>query len=145
MEIYTIGFAQKSAEEFFTILKDAGIKRLIDVRRRNQSQLAGFTKQADLSYFLRALCQIEYEHEPRLAPTADLREAYRRKKIGWPEYQERFLRLLAERHAAAFLTKECWAVPTVLLCSEPSAEHCHRRLVAEYCQELWGDVAIRHL
>lgn len=145
MEISTIGFTQKSAEEFFTILREAGIKRLIDVRRRNQSQLAGFTKQADLSYFLRELCQVEYEHEPRLAPTAELMTAYRRQEIGWPEYQARFLQLLAERQAATFLAKERWIKPTVLLCSEPSAEHCHRRLVAEYLQEAWGDVVIRHL
>lgn len=145
MEIYTIGFAQKSAEAFFSALRQSGVRRLIDVRLHNRSQLAGFTKQADLRYFLRELCQVEYEHEPRLAPTADLREAYRRQKIGWPEYRERFLRLLAERQAGAVLAAALRAGPTVLLCSEPSAEYCHRRLVAEYCQELWGDVVIRHL
>ncbi len=145
MEIYTIGFTQKSAEEFFTLLKDAGIKRLIDVHLHNNSQLAGFAKQDDRRYFLRELCQAEYQHEPRLAPTAELIKAYRRKEIDWPAYQEKFRRLLAERHVATFLTKDLLAGPTVLLCSESSAAHCHRRLVGEYLQRLWGDVVIRHL
>ncbi|MBM4289497.1 MAG: DUF488 domain-containing protein [Deltaproteobacteria bacterium] len=145
MEIYTIGFTKKSAEEFFTILKKTGIKRLIDVRLHNQSQLAGFTKQDDLKYFLRELCGVEYQHEPRLAPTEDILEDYRHKKIDWEEYRHRFLHVLGERDITGFLSRQCFEVPTVLLCSEPEADHCHRRLVAEHLQRLWGDVVIQHL
>ncbi len=145
MEIYTIGFTQKNAEAFFTLLRDAGIRRLIDVRRHNSSQLAGFTKRDDLRYFLRELCRAEYHHEPRLAPTAELMEDYRHNKITWPEYEERFRRLLEERDLTTFVARHLFAVPTVLLCREPTAAHCHRRLVAEYLQRLWGDVVIRHL
>ncbi|HHN66515.1 MAG TPA: DUF488 family protein, partial [Thermopetrobacter sp.] len=32
-----------------------------------------------------------------------------------------------------------------LLCSEDSPHHCHRRLVAEYLRDKWGDVEIIHL
>jgi uncharacterized protein (DUF488 family) len=145
MEIYTIGFTKKSAEEFFGILKQTGIKRLIDVRLHNQSQLAGFAKQHDLKYFLWELCGVEYQHEPRLAPTEDILEDYRHKRIGWEEYRQRFLKLLADRNVTEFLPRQFFETPTVLLCSEPQADYCHRRLVAAYLQRVWGDVVIRDL
>lgn len=145
MEIYTIGFTKKSAEEFFTILKQTGIKRLIDIRLHNQSQLAGFAKQDDLQYFLRELCGAEYRHEPRLAPSEDILEDYRHKRLAWEGYQTRFRQLLAERNVTGFLPGQLFEVPTVLLCSEPQADHCHRRLVAEYLQRIWDDVVIRDL
>jgi uncharacterized protein (DUF488 family) len=145
MEIYTIGFTQKSAEEFFEILRQTGIKCLIDVRLHNQSQLAGFAKQNDLKYFLWELCGADYRHEPGLAPSEDILEDYRHKKIAWEEYQQRFLQLLEERDVAGCLSREIFEVPTVLLCSEPQADHCHRRLAAEYLQKVWDDVVIQHL
>lgn len=64
VNIFTIGFAGKSACEFFTKLKDAGVKRVIDIRLNNVSQLAGFTKKLDIEYFLKELCKIEYLHRP---------------------------------------------------------------------------------
>jgi uncharacterized protein (DUF488 family) len=145
MEIYTIGFTKKSAEQFFTILKQTGIKRLIDIRLHNQSQLAGFAKQDDLQYFLRELCGAEYRYEPRLAPSEDILEDYRHKRLAWEEYQTRFRQLLAERNVTGFLPRQLFEVPAVLLCSEPQADHCHRRLVAEYLQRIWDDVVIRDL
>ena len=68
MEIYSIGFTQKSASEFFNLIRANGIQRLLDVRLNNTSQLAGFAKQADLAYFLREICNCAYEHQPLLAP-----------------------------------------------------------------------------
>ena len=76
MEIYTIGFTRKTAAEFFEALKKAEIKRLIDVRLNNRSQLAGFTKQGDIEYFLRELCNAEYLHMPILSPTKDMLKDY---------------------------------------------------------------------
>ena len=32
-----------------------------------------------------------------------------------------------------------------LLCSEGQPHQCHRRLVAEYLRERWGDVEVVHL
>ncbi len=143
--IYSIGFTKKTADEFFTRLREAGIGRLLDVRLNNSSQLAGFTKSHDLRFFLRELCGAEYEHVPLLAPTAELLKAYQVKAVAWPEYSERFLGLLAERRVEEGLDRASFATPTVLLCSEPTAEHCHRRLVLEYLREKWGDVTPVHL
>jgi uncharacterized protein (DUF488 family) len=145
VEIYTIGFTKKTAAEFFGALKNAGVTRLIDVRLNNSSQLAGFTKRDDLRYFLREICAADYIHEPQLAPTEDIMKAYQQKQLTWDQYADRFRALLAERRVDAKLDRELFVVPSVLLCSEPTAENCHRRLVAEYLKEKWGDVDIRHL
>jgi uncharacterized protein (DUF488 family) len=145
VEICTIGFTQKSARQFFGILKTAGIERLLDIRLNNQSQLAGFTKQADLAYFLDAICGARYEHEPLLAPTKDLLSSYRAGKTSWTQYERIFNGLLAERKIVEKLDPQAFARRTVLLCSEPTPEQCHRRLVAEHLQRAWDDVRITHL
>ena len=145
MEIYTIGFTKKSAKEFFDILKQAGIRRLVDIRLNNSSQLAGFTKQDDLAFFLREICGAEYAHVPILSPTKEVMDGYKKKKITWEEYERRFRSLLHERRAEETLDKGLFDIPAVLLCSEPKPDRCHRRLVAEYLKEKWGDVTITHL
>ncbi|MEW6387192.1 MAG: DUF488 domain-containing protein [Thermodesulfobacteriota bacterium] len=145
MEIYTIGFTKKSAQEFFETLKRAGIKLLIDIRLNNQSQLAGFSKQDDLQYFLKEICGAEYQHEPLLAPTKDIIEGYRDKNLSWEEYEERFNKLLEDRQIDKIIDKKLFEVPSVLLCSESKADQCHRRLVAEYLRKHWGEVSIVNL
>ncbi len=145
MEIYTIGFTGKTAEEFFEALRRAGIKRLVDVRLRNSSQLAGFAKASNLPYLLRELCAADYVHEPRLAPSQELLADWAEKQIGWDEYEQRFRATLAERRAEEVVRPESFEAPTVLLCSEAKPEHCHRRLVAEYLQARWDDVRVVHL
>lgn len=145
MEIYSIGFTQKSASEFFGTLKAHGIERLLDVRLNNTSQLAGFAKQSDLPYFLREICGAVYEHEPLLAPTQEILDAYKKRKGGWDVYVEAYLALIRSRKVESALSRESFEKKTVLLCSEPTAEHCHRRLALEYLQKHWNDVVITHL
>jgi uncharacterized protein (DUF488 family) len=145
VEIYTIGFTQKSAAEFFGILRGAGIRRLIDVRLANTSQLAAFAKRDDLQFFLRELCQADYRREPTLAPAEEILDAYKKKQISWEEYETRYVDLLIERAAEKAVDRRLFNVPAVLLCSEPSPEHCHRRLAAEYLAGKWGDVKVVHL
>jgi uncharacterized protein (DUF488 family) len=145
MEIYSIGFTQKSAGEFFGTLKANGIERLLDVRLNNTSQLAGFAKQADLKYFLREICNCAYKHEPLLAPEQAMLDAYKKNKGKWDDYAELFLALMRRRGIESAILPEAFEQKTVLLCSEATAEHCHRRLVLEYLQEKWGGVTIRHL
>ena len=145
MEIYTIGFTKKSAEEFFGGLQRAGVKRLVDVRLRNSSQLAGFAKRDDLAYFLGEICGAEYHHEPLLAPSEEL-FAFRRKQRGsWAEYERRYRALLADRGVEERLDPDLFATPAVLLCTEPTADECHRRLALEYLRDRWGGIDIVHL
>lgn len=144
MKIYTIGFTKKSAETFFTSLQHAQVKRLIDIRLNNTSQLAGFTKKDDLQYFTKAICDIDYLHLPELAPTADILDTFKKQKsTDWQQYERQFLELMQSREIENMsrdtLDGAC------LLCSEETPEHCHRRLVAEYLGRHWGDVEIEHL
>ena len=145
MEIYSIGFTQKSAAEFFGALKTHGIERLLDVRLNNTSQLAAFAKQADLAYFLSEICGAGYEHEPLLAPTQEMLDSYKKKKGSWDDYTEAYLSLIRSRKVETALAKESFQKKTVLLCSEATAEHCHRRLALEYLQKHWEGVEIHHL
>jgi len=145
VEIYTIGFTQTTAERFFGRLADAGVRRLLDVRLRNVSQLAGFAKAQDLPYFLRELLGAAYVHEPLLAPTPELLADYRKQRIDWDAYERRFLALLAERRVHSQLAPADFATPTALLCSEATAERCHRRLVCDYLAGCWDGVRTVHL
>ena len=145
MEIYTIGFTKKTAEQFFGILKKNGIRRLLDIRLKPSSQLAGFAKAGDLRYFLRELCDIEYVPVPLLAPTKEVLVAYRKKLIDWPAYETQFRALLVERKVEKMLDRKLFDVPAVLLCSEATPEHCHRRLVAEYLKEHWPHIEIAYI
>jgi uncharacterized protein (DUF488 family) len=143
--IYTIGYTKKSLEEFIRRLQEADVEAVIDVRLRNTSQLAGFAKRDDLAFLLREGYGIEYEHKPELAPTEQILEAY---KAGgeWEAYEQSFRRLLDEREAEdagrdvlSRFQRPC------LLCSEPDADQCHRRLVAEWWKKHLPSITIIHL
>lgn len=140
IRIYSIGFTKISAEEFFGRLIRAGIKKVIDVRLKNISQLSGFAKKKDLEYFLKALGNIGYLHLPILAPTEEMLNEYRKNR-DWPTYEQKFKALLEERNVesilnASDLNKSC------LLCTEETPAHCHRRVVAEYLKDKWGSIGV---
>ena len=140
MEIYTIGFTKKTASEFFETLKRHEVERRVDVRVNNTSQLAAFAKRDDLTYFLGELVHADYVHEPLLAPTKELLKAYRDGDVDWEAYEGAFLELLAERCVEDVIPRELFVEGTVLLCSEPTPERCHRRLIIEYLDRAWGGV-----
>ena len=142
--IYTIGFTQKNARQFFELLKKSGANKIIDVRLNNFSQLAGFTKHEDLVFFLESILNWKYAHYLSLAPTKELLGSYKKKEISWKEYEEIFNQLMESRKVAEKI-KEDDLVGGVLLCSEHLPNNCHRRLVAEYFQKRWPGVKIKHL
>lgn len=144
MKLYTIGFTKKSAETFFQTLRQSGARRLLDVRLNNVSQLAGFAKKQDLAYFLATICSMGYEHLPILAPTQDMLNAYKKLRGSWSDYESKFLDLMRERRIEHKIPQELIA-GGCLLCSEDKPIHCHRRLVAEYLNNNWGDIEIVHL
>ncbi len=144
MKIFTIGFTKKNAEQFFTRLKQPGLLRIVDARLNNVSQLAGFTKKSDLQFFLREICQLEYIHLPALAPTQDILDGYKKNGGDWSAYERQFLQLMSTRRIEMSIDKELLS-GGCLLCSEPTPDHCHRRLVAEYLRGKWNDVEISHL
>lgn len=144
MNIYTIGFTKKGAEDFFAELKKSGAKSVVDIRLNNVSQLAGFTKKQDLGYFLKEICGIEYHHLPELAPTKEILDEYKRRKGDWATFEKRFLDLMSDRQIEKNIPKKAVA-DGCLLCSEEKPHQCHRRLVAEYLQHHWNDIEVFHL
>lgn len=144
MKIFTIGFTKKSAKEFFEILKTNNIEQIIDIRLNNTSQLAGFTKKDNLEYFLKELCSIDYCHFIFLAPTKEIRDRYIKSK-DWDVYVKEYIELLDNRKVLDKLDKSFFKRKSCFLCSEASADHCHRRLLVEYLKEHWDYVEIVHL
>lgn len=144
MRICTIGFTHKSAEEFFGRLRRAGVRRVVDVRLNNVSQLAGFSKKGDLKFFLKAILGLEYVHLPILAPTQDILDYFKKSKGDWRVYEARFRELMRSRQVEKQVSRALLD-QSRLLCSEDKPACCHRRLVAEYLRDAWGDVRIEHL
>ena len=144
VQLFTIGFAQTKAERFFNLLRDAGVKQVVDVRLNNTSQLAGFSKKDDLRFFLREVVGIDYVHIPELAPTQDILDAFKKHKGSWSVYEQEFNELMARRSIEKIISQET-ADLGCLLCSEKKPHYCHRRLIAEYLQRYWGGVSTIHL
>lgn len=132
MKFYTIGFTQKSAKQFFELIKNNNINILLDIRLNNKSQLAGFTKGDDLEYFLSEICNCKYKHCLEYAPTKDILNDYKNKHITWDEYVKRYTDLMNQRANYTNFSNEFSEYTNIcLLCSEPTPEHCHRRLIAD--------------
>jgi uncharacterized protein (DUF488 family) len=144
MTLFTIGFTQKTAEQFFTLLKQQYLLRVVDIRLNNVSQLAGFTKRDDLRFFLQQVCGIDYVHILDLAPTRDILDDYKKNRGDWIAYEKQFLDLMHQRQVEKTVPRHL-IDGGCLLCSEATPEHCHRRLVAEYLRDQWGDIEINHL
>lgn len=145
MQIYTMGFTKKSAEEFFYLIQNNGIEVLIDVRLNNQSQLAGFTKGRDLAFFLKEICKCSYSHEIQFAPTKLILDNYKKNTICWAEYEVEYRELIKRRRVSdIFKDKYENYERVLLLCSEPTPENCHRRLLAEHLEKELG-YEIKHI
>ena len=142
--VHTIGFTQKTAAQFFGLLRNSGTKRVVDVRLNNVSQLAGFSKRDDIQFFLKEILGIDYIHLPLLAPTQDILDAYKKHKGDWSIYEPAFLDLMKKREIEKRIDPET-IKGGCLLCSEDKPHHCHRRLVAEYLRAHWEGLEIRHL
>ena len=144
MKLFTIGFTQKSAEEFFALLTKGGVKRVLDIRLNNKSQLAGFSKSEDLEYFLKTIGGIGYRHVVEMAPTQPLLDKARKAKGTWDGFEKQFLALMKERKVEKVLDAKVLN-GACLLCSEHEPDHCHRRFVAEYLLGKYPEIEIVHL
>ncbi|TYP47663.1 DUF488 family protein [Thermosediminibacter litoriperuensis] len=149
MKIFTIGFTKKSAKEFFELLKKNKISTLLDIRLKNNSQLAGFAKGEDLEYFTKEILGIDYIHDVRFSPTQELFDSYKKGNISWLDFEKEFKKLMQERDLLNVINNEYINKldGICLLCSEEKADRCHRRLVAEYIKDNLkiGDIEIIHL
>ena len=146
--LFTIGFTKKTAEEFFRLLQDAQVEKLIDIRENRVGQLAGFAKYPDLAFFLRRVAGITYEYQPIFAPSPEIRAAYIQSH-DWARYQQSYFELMAQRRVLEQVDPASFEGRVVLLCSEAEPEKCHRRLVAEMLAQHWNaqghQIEVRHL
>ncbi len=145
LNLFTIGFTQKTAQTFFETLVNAGVTTVIDTRLNNISQLAGFAKRNDLEYFLKTIGKIDYLHLLDFAPTQDILAEYKKNKGDWETYEKKFIKLTSDRRIETKISPDRLN-NACLLCSEAKPHHCHRRLVAEYLQQrLDLEINIKHL
>ncbi|MCP4384034.1 MAG: DUF488 domain-containing protein [Hyphomicrobiales bacterium] len=144
MTVFTIGFTKKPASRFFELIRGSGAQRVVDVRLNNVSQLAGFAKRDDLAFFLREICDMDYVHLPILAPTKEMLDEYKKGGGDWALYENKFMDLIESRSIEDEVPRDL-VDDGCLLCSEHEPHHCHRRLVAEYLNDRWGDLSIDHL
>lgn len=145
VELATIGFTKTTAARFFDRLRGISVRKVIDVRLHNTSQLAGFAKSEDLAFFLKEICGAQYVHQPILAPTDDILKAFKRDNGDWNTYEHSFMRLMEQRKIENRLKPDMFQ-DGCLLCSEDTPHHCHRRLVCEYLNGKWdGVLKVRHL
>lgn len=143
--LYTIGYTKKNLEEFVTLIKAHSITKIVDIRLKNTSQLAGFAKADDLKYLLENLLGIKYSYEPDLCPTEEILRKYRKDK-NWAEYVKSFTKLMKEREMHKTLKRVISNSDGIcLLCSEDTPDKCHRRLVAEYYKNFDNSIEIKHL
>lgn len=143
--LYTIGFTKKNAKQFFGLINNSGVKRVLDTRLNNVSQLAGFTKKDDLAFFLDKVAGVTYDHALKLAPTDDILKSYKKGKISWDDYAKAYNDLISKRHVEELFSADALN-GACLLCSEPTPHHCHRRLAAEFFkQHIGSGMKIIHL
>lgn len=137
INLFTIGFTQKTAEEFFGILRKNKIECLIDVRLNPNGQLSRFAFEKDLPYFLDKLVDgCKYEHRIDFAPKAELLKEVRTKgsemNKDYKVFEKAFTSQLEKESLISNFVKRFGKYQNVvLLCSEPTTEMCHRRLVKE--------------
>ncbi len=148
IQLFTVGFAGKTAQDFFQLLQTAQVETVIDIRQHREGQLSGFAKYPDLAYFLEKITRIGYSHESQLAPTPELLKTYREAK-DWTAYEAGFLALMKDRGIPEAFDAAAWPPRAALLCSEPGPEKCHRRVVADLLAAHWRvlghTVDIHHL
>ena len=146
--IFTIGFTKKSAEEFFRLLQEAQVRRLIDIRENRVGQLAGFAKYPDLVFFLDRIAGIAYSYQPIFAPSPEIRDAYQTTR-DWAQYEKSFLELMMQRRVLEAVDPSSFEGKVALLCSEAEADKCHRRLIAEMLAQHWSaqghQIEVKHL
>ena len=144
MEVYTAGFTKWLAEDFFEKLNALNINKLIDIRLRPNSQLSGFTREVNFSYFLKKLSHVEYEHQINLAPTKELLNRRRKNNLSWQEFESEYLNLITD-DILEYCFKEISKQNILFLCSESEPQFCHRRVLTDKLLSLNSELKVTHL
>lgn len=145
MKLFSIGFTSKTAEAFFGLLSDNEMDCLVDIRLNPNGQLSRFAFEKDLPFFLNRLVDgCEYVHRVDLAPRKELIKEVRTKGSAMSKDYKLFEKefnqyLVEESDIANFVERFGKYQNVVLLCSEPTTEKCHRRLVCDMLLSRFGN------
>lgn len=145
IKLFNIGFTQKTAKEFFRIIKANNIDCLVDVRLNPNGQLSRFAFEKDLPFFLSELSNgCKYKHRIDLAPTKELlkevRDKSRPMSRDYKLFEVAYRKQLETKSNISNFTEEFGKYENVvLLCSEPTNEKCHRRVLSDMLLEKFGN------
>jgi len=126
MKLYTIGYGGRQPQDFVKILKENGIKVIVDVRLRPERASIGlYAKAKSSSKGIQGLLKkggIEYIHLVELGNIF----------LEYDDWQEKYKRLFEK--AGDLLTERLTGIPApfCLLCAEKQVTKCHRQYIAEY-------------
>ena len=82
--IYTIGFRRKTLQQYIERLRTADVREVIDIRLRNTSQLAGWSKYSDVAYLLTTGLGIPMSITSHLRPLRSYWTSTKARAIGQP-------------------------------------------------------------
>ncbi len=156
-QLATIGVYGFTLEEFLRTLRDADVRRVLDVRQRRgvRGPQYAWANSKRLQASL-ADAGIGYQHHPELAPTTELRQLQyleddrlgvgkRSREQLAPEYVDRYTKEILDRADLDALVAELPEEGAgALLCVERDPEACHRSLVADRLATECG-VKLTHL
>jgi uncharacterized protein (DUF488 family) len=141
--LFTIGYENhRSPDTLIDALRDAGVRRLVDVRELPLSRRRGFSKTLLASALEDA--DIEYVHVRALGNPKAYRDLYKAGRVAEGERHYR-KHLHNGSYPALVELGETLDDATCLLCFEASHETCHRSVIVEALEERVDDIDVVHL
>lgn len=144
MIVFTIGVSDKTAQQFFTLINKPALARVIDIRPENTVNLGGFSKKNNLPFLLQEMGQREYVRNLELVPDRNMLDDAKLTPASFHQYKQQVQTLLSSRKIETTIPREL-IDGACLMCNEPRANHCYRKVLAEYLKDKWGDMIIMHL
>lgn len=129
MKFYTIGYGGKKPEAFLDLLKERGIRAIVDVRLRpDHARLGWYARTKSPDKGIESLLKsagIEYHSLVELGNIF----------LNYDDWQDRYGQLLVQAGYLLVEKLERISVPFCLLCAEREAADCHRKLIADYLEQ----------
>lgn len=115
---------------------------MIDIRLKPQG--GGFARKKDLPYFLSAIGNIVYQYVPECAPTPELFNGIKSDMITFTQFRKEYLKLIKVRDMPALFSKKNLS-NACFLCYEADPDYCHRKILAEYLDDVFEIGEVIHL